>query len=96
MSHGTRISNTNYGISARKARVSSTNYSVSSGKTKIDSTNYTISFVTQIGSLGIGTSVYMNVNNARTEFLVVHQGLPSSDYDSSCNGTWLLMKNIYT
>lgn len=26
----------------------------------------------------------------------MHQGLPSSAYDASCNGTWLLMKDIYT
>ena len=26
---------------------------------------------------------------------MVHQGLPSSAYDSSCDGTWLLLKNIY-
>ena len=48
-----------------------------------------------IGSLLVGSSVFMNVNTlGRTEFLVVHQGLPSSDYDISCDGTWLLMKDI--
>ena len=26
---------------------------------------------------------------------IVHQGKPSSLYDDSCNGTWLLMKDIY-
>ena len=26
---------------------------------------------------------------------MVHQGLPSSLYDTSCNGTWLLMKDCY-
>lgn len=35
----------------------------------------------------------MNVNGVRTEFLVVHQGLPGSMYDSSCNGTWILPKS---
>ena len=49
-----------------------------------------------IGELPVGTSVYMNVSGVRKEFLIVHQGLPSSIYDSSCNGTWLLMKNIHT
>lgn len=48
-----------------------------------------------VGTLAVGSSVYMNVDGVRTEFLVVHQGLPSSAYDSSCNGTWLLMKDIY-
>lgn len=47
-------------------------------------------------SLAVGSSVFMNVGGVRTEFLVVHQGLPDSTlYASSCNGTWLLMKNVY-
>ena len=51
---------------------------------------------TQLGSLAVGSSVYFKVNNVRTEWLVVQQGNPNtSKYDSSCDGTWLLMKNIY-
>lgn len=49
---------------------------------------------TPMSELAVGSSVYMNVNGTQTEFLIVHQGLPSSAYDSSCNGTWLLMKDI--
>lgn len=49
-----------------------------------------------IGNLAVGKSVFLNVNGARTEFIVVHQGLPSDVYDESCDGTWLLMKNLYT
>ena len=51
---------------------------------------------TKLSALSVGSSVYLNVNGTKTEFLVVNQGLPSSLYDSSCNGTWLLMKQIYT
>ena len=50
---------------------------------------------TPIGSLAVGSSVYMTVGGVRKEFLVVHQGKPSSLYDDSCNGTWLLMKDVY-
>ena len=50
----------------------------------------------RMSDLSVGSSVYMNVNGVRTEFLIVNKGLPSSAYDSSCNGTWLLMKDIYT
>ena len=51
---------------------------------------------TQLGSLAVGSSVYFKVNNVRTEWLVVQQGNPdTAKYDSSCDGTWLLMKNIY-
>lgn len=46
--------------------------------------------------LAVGSSVFMNVGGVRTEFIVVHQGNPSATYyDASCNGTWVLMKDIY-
>lgn len=49
-----------------------------------------------IADIPVGSSVYMNVDGAATEFIVVHQGIPNTTlYDSSCNGTWLLMKNVY-
>ena len=48
-----------------------------------------------ISTLAVGSSVYLNVGGVRKEFLVVHQGLPSSLYDASCDGTWLLMKDLY-
>lgn len=51
---------------------------------------------TQLGGLAVGSSVYFKVNNVRTQWLVVQQGNPSTSiYDSSCDGTWLLMKDIY-
>lgn len=50
-----------------------------------------------LGSIEIGSSVTLNVNGVSTEFTVVHQGIPDATiYDSSCNGTWLMMKNVYT
>ena len=49
----------------------------------------------QIGTLAVGSIVKIKVGGVLTDFLVVHQGLPGSMYDSSCNGTWLLMKDCY-
>ena len=51
----------------------------------------------EIGSLDTGSIVKLNVNGSPVEFIVVNQGIPenSSLYDASCNGTWLLMKNLY-
>ena len=49
----------------------------------------------QLGSKGVGSIVKLKVNGSYRNFIVVHQGLPSSIYDSSCNGTWLLMQDIY-
>lgn len=48
-----------------------------------------------ISTLAVGSSVYLNVGGVRKEFLIVHQGKPSSMYDASCDGTWLLMKDIF-
>ena len=49
----------------------------------------------QLGSKAVGSIVKLKVNGTATEFIVVHQGKPSSIYDESCNGTWLLMKDAY-
>ena len=49
---------------------------------------------TRLGDLEIGTIVHIKENGGYQDYLVVHQGLPSSMYDSSCNGTWLLRQNI--
>ena len=49
----------------------------------------------KLGSKAVGSIVKLTVNGTATEFIVVHQGKPSSIYDESCNGTWLLMKDIY-
>lgn len=50
---------------------------------------------TTIGTLAVGKTITLNVSGTPKEFIVVHQGKPSSLYDDSCNGTWLLMKDIY-
>ena len=49
----------------------------------------------QLGSKAVGSIVKLKVGGVAKEFIVVHQGKPSSVYDESCNGTWLLMKDIY-
>ena len=46
-------------------------------------------------SKAIGSTIKLKVNGSAKDFIVVHQGKPSSVYDDSCNGTWLLMKDIY-
>lgn len=49
----------------------------------------------KLGTKAVGSIVKLKVNGAAKEFIVVHQGKPSSLYDNSCDGTWLLMKDIY-
>lgn len=48
-----------------------------------------------LGSKAVGSTIKLKVNGSARNFIVVHQGKPSSVYDDSCNGTWLLMKDIY-
>lgn len=57
-------------------------------------------FISEIiaGELPIGSIVKLLENNVETEYIVVNQGIPSGSslYDSSCDGTWMLRKNILT
>lgn len=46
----------------------------------------------KLSSCAVGTIVQLPENGVNVEYIVVHQGLPSSMYDESCNGTWLLRK----
>ena len=47
------------------------------------------------GDLDVGASVMLNLGGVAREFLAVQQGVPSDIYDSSCDGTWLMMKDCY-
>ena len=49
---------------------------------------------TQISTLEVGTLVKINENGAPIEYTIVNQGLPSSMYDASCDGCWVLRKDI--
>ena len=49
----------------------------------------------KLGDKEIGSIVKLKFNGILQEFLVVHKGIPSSIYDKSCDGVWLLMKNCY-
>ena len=51
----------------------------------------------KLGTKSVGSIVKIKVNGASKDFIVVQQGNPNTGtYDSSCAGTWLLMKDIYT
>ena len=47
-----------------------------------------------LGSVAVGSIVKIKENGAAVNYIVVHQGKPSSSYDSSCDGTWLLRQGI--
>lgn len=48
--------------------------------------------------LKIGDSVFFNVDGTPTEWIFVNRGIPANSdlYDSSCDGLWFMMKDIYT
>lgn len=48
----------------------------------------------QAGTLDIEQEVLINENGTPVTYIVVHQGRPSTLYDASCDGTWLLRKDI--
>lgn len=50
----------------------------------------------KLNTKAVGSTVKIKVNGAAKDFIIVHQGKPSSIYDDSCNGTWVLLKDIYT
>ena len=47
-------------------------------------------------SLAVGSTVKLMEGGAAVEYLVVNQGKPSDLYDDSCDGTWLLRKDIHS
>lgn len=52
----------------------------------------------QAGTLAVGSTVKLMEGGAAVEYLVVNQGIPSNSslYDASCDGTWLLRKDIHS
>lgn len=50
---------------------------------------------TPLSKLAEGTIIRINENGSPVEYLIVNQGLPSSMYDISCDGCWVLRKDIY-
>lgn len=48
-----------------------------------------------LSTKAVGSTVSLKVNGVAKNFIVVHQGKPSTVYDDSCDGTWLLMEDLY-
>lgn len=99
MAHKTLIGGTAYEVSGGKCNVNGTAYSIKSGKTKIGGTGYDINFSNEIlaSELSVGSTVKLMENGKLVEYLVVNNGKPSGSslYDDSCDGTWLLRKDLY-
>lgn len=49
-----------------------------------------------IGELPVGEKIKLTFDGSSRNFIIIHQGNPDSTiYDSSCDGTWLLMEDFY-
>lgn len=99
MAHKTLISGTAYSVTGGRELIGGTGYAKKKGRVLVNGTGYDIPFSSgiPIGTLPVGSVVKIGVNGKAYDFLVVNQGIPSNSslYDSSCDGTWLLMKDIY-
>ena len=99
MAHKTLISGTAYSVTGGRELIGGTGYAKKKGRVLVNGTGYDIPFSSgiPIGTLQVGSVVKIGVNGKSYDFLVVNQGIPSGSslYDSSCDGTWLLMKGIY-
>ena len=60
----------------------------------IDPKLWQVASGTPIGNVDVGDIVPLRENLVPVDYIVVHQGKPSSSYDSSCDGTWLLRQDI--
>lgn len=95
--HKTLIDGTGYEIKSGRVLIAGTGYDIKKGRTLIGGTGYDVKFSVPVGELAVGTSVFMNVNGVRKEFIVGHQGNLTLTYNDSefSSGTWLLMRDIY-
>lgn len=48
-----------------------------------------------LSSKAVGSVVKLKENGTLVNYIVVNQGKPSSIYDDSCDGTWLLRESLY-
>lgn len=60
----------------------------------IDPKLWQVASGTPIGNVDVGDIIQLRENLVPVDYIVVHQGLPGSMYDASCDGTWLLRKDI--
>lgn len=47
-----------------------------------------------LNSKAVGSTVKLKVDGVLRDFIIVHKGRPSTLYDSSCDGVWLLLKDM--
>lgn len=46
-------------------------------------------------TLSVGQSVYLKESSTLIEYIIVNRGVPGAMYDTSCDGMWLMRKDLY-
>lgn len=50
-----------------------------------------------LSALSVGSTISLKVDGTAQKFIIVHQGNPDAAlYDASCDGTWLMMKDLHS
>jgi len=97
MGHKVKIGNEIKDIKGGKVLINGEVKDIKGGKVLINGKAKDIKFGTPIGEFAVGTSVYTKINGVKTELFVANQGKPGiSTYDDSFNGTWTMLRDIYT
>lgn len=97
MAHKTLIGGTAYDVKGGRTLLGGTGYNIKGGRTLLGGTGYNISFGTPVGTLAVGSSVFMDENGSRVEFIICYNGNPNAAmYDASCNGVWLVRKAAHS
>lgn len=92
MGHKTLINGTAYTVSGGKTLIGGTAYNIIGGKTLVNGTAYNINFESTMASLPVGTTFISD----GYQYVVIHQGIPSNLYDGSCDGTWVMKKDVWS
>ena len=50
---------------------------------------------TLLGNKNVGDIIKIKEKGVLKNYIIVHQGLPASMYDNSCNGTWVLRYDLF-
>lgn len=97
--HKVLINGTLYSIqSENRCLVNGTGWDIKKGRALINGTGVDIILpggTTPLSDLPVGTIIYGEIEGKATALRIVHKGLPSSMYDSSCNGIWVMTESIF-
>lgn len=94
MAHKTLVNGTFYEVKGGRTPVDGTGYEIKGGRTLIGATGYDVPFGKTVGEVPVGSMVYLKENGKSVGYVVIQQGTPGALYDASCDGCWLMRKEV--